>query len=90
MQHTLTAAQQEIREAVLKICTRFGDDYWLAKDRDGGFPQDFHRAMADAGWLGIAMPEAYGGPASALPKPPSCCRRWRNRAPPSRARRPCT
>ncbi len=61
MQHTLTAAQQEIREAVLKICTRFGDDYWLAKDRDGGFPQDFHRAMADAGWLGIAMPEAYGG-----------------------------
>jgi acyl-CoA dehydrogenase len=61
MQHTLTAAQQEIREAVLKICSRFGDDYWLAKDRDGGFPLDFHRAMADAGWLGIAMPEAYGG-----------------------------
>ncbi len=61
MQHALTPAQQEIREAVLKICARFGDDYWLAKDRDGGFPQDFHRAMADAGWLGIAMPEAYGG-----------------------------
>lgn len=61
MQHTLTPAQQEIREAVLKFCARFGDDYWLAKDRDGGFPQDFHRAMADAGWLGIAMPEAYGG-----------------------------
>ena len=61
MQHALTPAQQEIREAVLKICARFGDDYWLAKDRDGGFPQDFHRAMAEAGWLGIAMPEAYGG-----------------------------
>jgi acyl-CoA dehydrogenase len=61
MQHSLTPAQQEIREAVLKICARFGDDYWLAKDRDGGFPQEFHRAMAEAGWLGIAMPEAYGG-----------------------------
>jgi acyl-CoA dehydrogenase len=61
VQHALTPAQQEIREAVLKICARFGDDYWLAKDRDGGFPQDFHRAMADAGWLGIAMPETYGG-----------------------------
>ncbi|HEU4378063.1 MAG TPA: acyl-CoA dehydrogenase family protein [Hyphomicrobiaceae bacterium] len=61
MQHTLTPAQQEIREAVLKICARFGDEYWLAKDRDGGFPVEFHRAMAEAGWLGIAMPEAYGG-----------------------------
>jgi acyl-CoA dehydrogenase len=61
MQHTLSPAQQEIREAVLKICARFGDEYWLAKDRDGGFPVEFHRAMAEAGWLGIAMPEAYGG-----------------------------
>ncbi|WP_010101784.1 acyl-CoA dehydrogenase family protein, partial [Verminephrobacter aporrectodeae] len=31
------------------------------RDRDGGFPEDFHRALADSGWLGIAMPEAYGG-----------------------------
>jgi acyl-CoA dehydrogenase len=61
MDFTLTPAQAEIREAVLKICARFGDDYWLAKDRDGGFPLEFHRAMAEAGWLGIAMPEAYGG-----------------------------
>ena len=39
----------------------FGDDYWLKKDEEGGFPHEFHRAMAEAGWLGIAMPEAYGG-----------------------------
>jgi acyl-CoA dehydrogenase len=57
----LTPGQQEIRESVLKVCARFGDEYWLAKDRDGGFPHDFHRALADAGWLGIAIPEAYGG-----------------------------
>jgi acyl-CoA dehydrogenase len=58
---TLTEAQQEVRDAILKICARFGDDYWLAKDRDGGFPYEFHRAIAEGGWLGIAMPEAYGG-----------------------------
>jgi acyl-CoA dehydrogenase len=61
MDLTLTPAQAEIREAVLKVCAHFGDDYWLKKDRDGGFPVEFHRAMAEAGWLGIAMPEAYGG-----------------------------
>src|SRR5262245_14747726 len=57
----LTPAQQEIRAAILQLCAKFGDDYWLARDRDGDFPHDFHRALADAGWLGIAMPEAYGG-----------------------------
>ena len=61
MDFSFTEAQQEIREAILKICARFGDDYWLRKDRDGGFPEEFHRAIADGGWLGIAMPEAYGG-----------------------------
>jgi acyl-CoA dehydrogenase len=61
MDLSLTPAQAEIREAVLKVCARFGDDYWLEKDRDGGFPVEFHRAFAEAGWLGIAMPEAYGG-----------------------------
>jgi acyl-CoA dehydrogenase len=57
----LTPAQQEIRAAILKVCARFGDDYWLARDADGAFPHAFHGALAEAGWLGIAMPEAYGG-----------------------------
>jgi acyl-CoA dehydrogenase len=61
MHPALTPAQQEIRAAVLKICARFDDDYWLSRDRDGQFPHAFHRAFAEAGWLGIAMPEAYGG-----------------------------
>jgi acyl-CoA dehydrogenase len=61
MDLSLTASQEEIREAILKICARFGDDYWLARDTDGAFPHAFHKALADAGWLGIAMPEAYGG-----------------------------
>lgn len=50
-----------IREGVQSVCDRFGDDYWLARDEDGLFPEDFHAALAEAGWLGITMPEAYGG-----------------------------
>jgi acyl-CoA dehydrogenase len=61
MTYALTAEQLEIREAVARLCQRFGDDYWLKKDSEGGFPHEFHRAMAEAGWLGTAMPEAYGG-----------------------------
>ena len=53
--------QAAIREGVRGVVTRFGDDYWLARDDDGKFPFEFHRAMADAGWLGITMPEEYGG-----------------------------
>src|ERR1700675_3155592 len=61
MTFTLTPEQLEIREAVARLCARFGDDYWLAKDTEGSFPPEFRRAMAEGGWLGVAMPEAYGG-----------------------------
>jgi len=61
MSFTLTVEQLEIREAVARLCAGFGDDYWLKHDAEGGFPFEFHRAMAEAGWLGIAMPEEYGG-----------------------------
>jgi acyl-CoA dehydrogenase len=56
-----TDEQLEIERAVVSICKRFDDDYWRTKDRDGGFPHDFHAAFAEAGWLGIAMPAEYGG-----------------------------
>src|SRR5258706_237653 len=61
MDFALSPEQERIREAIAKLCERFGDDYWLAHDRDGEFPADFHQACARDGWLGIAMPEAYGG-----------------------------
>jgi acyl-CoA dehydrogenase len=57
----LTQDQQNIRDAVLKHCSQFPDEYWLERDRDGVFPHEFHQSMADAGWLGIAMPENVGG-----------------------------
>lgn len=61
MDFALTDDQQNIREAVLKHCSQFSDEYWLEKDRSGEFPYEFHKSMADAGWLGVAMPESVGG-----------------------------
>ncbi len=61
MDFSFTADQQAIREAVLGICGQFSDDYWLERDADGAFPVEFYDTMAQAGWLGIAMPQAYGG-----------------------------
>jgi acyl-CoA dehydrogenase len=61
MNFAFTETQEQLRAAVRRICEDFGDDYWLQRDREGGFPHDFHRAFAQAGWLGIAMPEDFGG-----------------------------
>ncbi len=61
MSFEATPEQQAIREAVLQSCAPFGEDYWLEHDRTGEFPHGFYAAMAQAGWLGMAIPEAYGG-----------------------------
>lgn len=61
MDFSLTEDQQNVRDAVLKHCSQFSDDYWLEHDRSGEFPADFHQSMAAAGWLGVAMPETVGG-----------------------------
>jgi len=53
--------QIALRSAIEKLCAGFDAEYWLRKDADGGFPADFHEAFARDGWLGIAMPEKYGG-----------------------------
>ena len=53
--------QENIRATITRLCEPFGPDYWLRKDREGGFPHEFHGALARAGWLGIAMPEEHGG-----------------------------
>ena len=53
--------QRLIRESVRKLCSEFNDDYWERHDREGVFPDDFFDRMAAAGWVGIAIPEQYGG-----------------------------
>jgi len=61
MDFSISDDHRAIREGVGAVVRRFDDEYWLARDEDGEFPKDFHRAMADAGWLGITMPPEVGG-----------------------------
>jgi acyl-CoA dehydrogenase len=64
MDFTLSSEQQAIRDAIFKLLSptgALGDDYWLTRDREGGFPNEFFDAIARDGWLGIAMPQRYGG-----------------------------
>ena len=61
MDFSLSEEQQAIHDAIKKLCQDFDDEYWTQKDRDAEFPHEFHRAMAEGGWLGITMPEDLGG-----------------------------
>jgi len=61
MNFQLTDNQRSIRDAIQKICSRFDDAYWLERDRVGGFPEEFVSSLARDGWLGICIPQAYGG-----------------------------
>ena len=61
MDFDLTGAQQEIVQGVRALCARFNDDYWRAKDAAHEFPHDFYQAVAKAGYLGVAIPEEFGG-----------------------------
>ncbi len=61
MDFSLSAEQQQVRDEIGKLCAQFDDAYWLEKDRSGEFPHELHAALAAGGWLGIAMPEEFGG-----------------------------
>ena len=61
MNFEFSEQQLAIQEAVSRICRNFSEDYWLARDTDGNFPEEFVRAITEGGWLGIAMPEEFGG-----------------------------
>ncbi len=52
---------EAIADAVRRVCADFDDDYWARCDAEHAFPWDFYRLMAEGGWLGIAIPEQYGG-----------------------------
>ena len=61
MNFALSEQQEGIRDAIAKVCARFDDAYWFERDHDGRFPEEFYRALADDGWLGMCTGEAYGG-----------------------------
>ncbi|MCP2252610.1 acyl-CoA dehydrogenase [Prauserella aidingensis] len=52
---------EDIRRAVRQLCGRFDDEYWAARDRSHEFPWEFYRAVVAGGWLGLTVPEEYGG-----------------------------
>ena len=57
----LTDSQRSVREAIAKICSKYPDEYWLKLDEEKRFSLDLHADLAKDGWLGICMPEEYGG-----------------------------
>ena len=56
-----TESQLSVKDAVEKICSKFPDEYWQERDQTGTDPKDFHAALAADGWLGISLPEEFGG-----------------------------
>ncbi|HEX3612381.1 MAG TPA: acyl-CoA dehydrogenase family protein [Sporichthyaceae bacterium] len=61
MDFTENEDHRAIRTAVREVCSQFDDDYWMRCELGHEFPWDFYAAMAKGGWIGIAIPEAYGG-----------------------------
>ncbi|MCX5346476.1 acyl-CoA dehydrogenase family protein [Streptomyces mirabilis] len=61
MDFELTEDQETIRKAVVGLLRDFDDRYWMEKDRDHRFPEEFYAAVANGGWLGLTIPEEYGG-----------------------------
>ncbi|TQC43221.1 acyl-CoA dehydrogenase [Rhodococcus sp. WS4] len=61
MHFELTSEQQELRAGARELARSFSDDYWAERDEKCEFPWEFYEAFAKSGWLGIAIPEQYGG-----------------------------
>ncbi|WP_069765137.1 acyl-CoA dehydrogenase family protein [Streptomyces sp. LUP47B] len=61
MDFELGEQQRDIQAAVRDLARTYAPDYWADRDEHGEFPWEFYDAFAKAGWLGIAVPEEYGG-----------------------------
>ena len=61
MEFTRSEDHEAIREGIRRICADFTDEYWAAKDEAHEFPWEFYDQLAKGGWVGIAIPEEYGG-----------------------------
>jgi acyl-CoA dehydrogenase len=61
MDFSRNADHEAIREGIRRVCTNFTDEYWSAKDEAHEFPWDFYDELAKGGWVGIAIPEEFGG-----------------------------
>ncbi|NHN46418.1 acyl-CoA/acyl-ACP dehydrogenase [Halostella sp. JP-L12] len=58
---SLTDAQREVRDEIRGVCSEFDEEYWRERDAAGEYPHELVNALAEDGWLGVLLPEAYGG-----------------------------
>jgi acyl-CoA dehydrogenase len=58
---SFTETQLEVKAAIEQICAAFPDEYWAARDESGEYPHELHAALAQGGWIGIALPQDLGG-----------------------------
>ncbi|KAJ4248447.1 hypothetical protein NW762_012784 [Fusarium torreyae] len=56
-------SQRSVRDAIAKICENYPDEYWMESDNEHKFPWELYNGLASNGWLGICLPEEYGGSA---------------------------
>jgi len=56
-----TDEQLSVRDGISNICVNFPNTYWQECDQNEKDPKEFHAALAKDGWLGIALPEEFGG-----------------------------
>jgi len=61
MNFKLTDDQELIRKSVAELASKFDDHYWMEKDQAHEFPTELYQAIASGGWLGMTIPEEYGG-----------------------------
>lgn len=61
MEFSQSADHEAIRDGIGRLCADFNDEYWSKMDTEHEFPWDFYQRLADGGWVGIAIPEEFGG-----------------------------
>jgi acyl-CoA dehydrogenase len=54
-------SHDDIRQAVRSLCARFDSAYWQECDHHARYPEEFVRALTEAGWLAALIPQEYGG-----------------------------
>ena len=64
----LTEQQRLVRDSIRDICESYNDDYWRQQDAEEAYPQEFVDELAEYGWLGILVPEEYGGAGMGTPE----------------------
>src|SRR5881398_4057337 len=52
---------REYRRAIRELCGGFDSNYWQEVEEHAGYPEEFVKALTDAGWLAALIPEEYGG-----------------------------